>query len=108
MKKLHLMLHDSVYGALRLEAERTGIPVVQIAQQAIAERLRSLKREEIHRQLAEYARACAGTDQDLDPYFESAAIDELRKLSESDERAAQTQPPRVRNARGGSASTRHA
>ncbi|MBI2921616.1 MAG: hypothetical protein HYY18_11090 [Planctomycetes bacterium] len=84
MKNLHIPLPDSIYAALRAEAERSDRPATQLARQAIADWLKAARRAEVHRQLAEYAAACAGTNQDLDPALENAAIDELRRLDEEE------------------------
>jgi len=84
VKNLPVPLSDQLYALLQAQASRTARPAAQLAREAIVDWLRSVKREEVSRQLARYAAACAGTDQDLDPDLEDVAIDELRRLDQQE------------------------
>jgi hypothetical protein len=75
MKNFHLPLPERTYNELRAEAERVKLPATTIAREAIALWLRARKRAARHKAIAAYAAEVAGTELDLDPSLESAAIE---------------------------------
>jgi hypothetical protein len=79
MKNFHLPLPERAYAELRAEAERAHQPTTAIAREAIAVWLRARKKALRHTAIADYAAAAAGTEFDLDPLLESAAIEQLMK-----------------------------
>jgi hypothetical protein len=79
MKNFHLPLPDPTYDQLRAEAERAHIPATILAREAIDSWLRQQKRKARHDAIAAYAAEMAGTDFDLDPGLEAAAIEHLLK-----------------------------
>jgi predicted DNA-binding protein len=85
VKNFHLPLPDRTYRELRLIAERTHRPATQLAREAIESWIEKLKGDALRREIEEYARANAGSEVDLDPRIESAAIEYLH-AAESDEK----------------------
>lgn len=78
MKNLHVPLPEPVHAKLRAAAEATGRPATEVARDAIERWLAELARDARRRAVAEYAAAVAGTDADLDPALERAAVASLR------------------------------
>jgi predicted DNA-binding protein len=74
----HLPLPAELYEELRAEARRRGRPATTVARQVIEDGLRSLRRQELAEEIAEYARENAGTLADLDAELETAGIESLR------------------------------
>lgn len=64
---------------LREEAEASKRPATAIAREAIESWLRERRRSELYEAIAGYAARHAGTDVDLMPGLESAALDHLRQ-----------------------------
>lgn len=81
-RSFHLPLPAVLYEELRAEARRRGRPATVVAREAIAESLRALRRQELAEEIAEYARANAGTSADLDSELEAAGIEHLRAKKE--------------------------
>jgi hypothetical protein len=54
-----------------------------IARQTIEARLRAKRRQKLDEKIAEYARACAGTEADLDSRLEEAGLESLRVMYRS-------------------------
>jgi hypothetical protein len=79
MKNFHLPLPEHTYTHLRAEAERMQVPATILAREAIDWWLRQQLREARHEAIAAYAVEMAGTQFDLDPNLESAAIEHLLK-----------------------------
>ena len=79
MKNFHLPLPELTYSRLRAESERTQIPATALAREAIDLWLRQQLRKSRHKAIAAYAEEMAGTNLDLDPVLESAAIEHLMK-----------------------------
>ncbi len=77
MKNFHLPLPDDIYIQLRAEAERTQVPATTLARAAIDSWLRNQLRKARHDAIAAYAAEIAGTNFDLDPELESAAVEHL-------------------------------
>ena len=79
MKNFHLPLPEETYAQLRAEAGRAQVPATTLARQAIDLWLRHQRRVARHAAIAAYAEELAGTNLDLDPDLESAAIEHLAK-----------------------------
>ncbi|MGA1997678.1 MAG: hypothetical protein ABSH45_18055 [Bryobacteraceae bacterium] len=79
MKNFHLPLPEQTYSRLRAEAERTRVPATALAREAIDLWLRLQLRKARHQAIAAYAGEMAGTNFDLDPVLEAAAIEHLAK-----------------------------
>lgn len=75
MKNFHLSLPERTCDQLRSEAGKEKMPATALAREAIDAFLRERKRAETDRAITEYASAVAGAAEDLDPLFESAAIE---------------------------------
>jgi hypothetical protein len=79
MKNFHLPLPEQTYAELRAEAERAQRPATLIAREAIVVWLRARKKVLRHKAIMEYATDIAGTEFDLDPALEAAAVEQLLK-----------------------------
>jgi len=79
MKNFHLPLPEETYAHLRAEAERMQVPATTLARQALDWWLREQFRKARQDAIAAYAAEMAGTQLDLDPEFESAAVEHLLK-----------------------------
>ena len=77
MKNFHLPLPEGTYDELRAEAERARLPATTVAREAISSWLRARKKTARRQAVMEYAARMAGTQFDLDPLLEAAAIEEL-------------------------------
>lgn len=80
MRKIHnfhVPLPVDLYRRLRVEAARSGVPATELARDAIRDALKHRQREALNAAIESYARAAAGTDQDLDEALEAAGIDKL-------------------------------
>ena len=77
MRNFHLPLPDQTYDQLRTEAQRRRVPATSLARQALQEWLRAKKKLATRQAIAAYASRNAGTDSDLDPRLEAAAIEFL-------------------------------
>jgi hypothetical protein len=77
-KNLHVPLPEPLYAELRLAAQNAGRPATEIARDAIGRWLAEQRRSALRAAIAEYARASAGTEADLDRDLERATIEHLR------------------------------
>ena len=77
LKNLHVPLPEPLNRELRAEAKRSGQPATELAREAIRRLLEKRKREALHREIAGYATAVAGTEQDLDSDLEAASVEHL-------------------------------
>ena len=77
-RNLHVPLPEGLYRQLRAEAERTQRPATDLAREAIDRWLLEERRATLHDEIARYAAAAAGTESDLAPDLEAAAIEHLR------------------------------
>ena len=80
MRNFHVPLTKEQHSRLRDESKRSRRPATALAREAIADwldRRRLLARD---RRIAEFAAEWAGTELDLDPDLESAAVEELKRL----------------------------
>jgi hypothetical protein len=71
----HLPLPQELHEMLRAEAEASGEPATNVARTALADWLKSRKRERRHAEIAAFAKEHAGTDLDLDRDLEEAGIE---------------------------------
>lgn len=76
-RNLHVPLDSALYQALMAEARRSGRPATQVAREAIESLLEERRKDALEHDLLDYARAVAGTKDDLDPILESAGIEQL-------------------------------
>ncbi len=79
MKNFHVPLPEETYVRLRAAAERANVPATSLAREAIDVWLRRQWHKARHDAIAAFAAETAGTDLDLDPGLESAAIEHLVK-----------------------------
>lgn len=77
MKNFHLPLPEQTWSGLRAEAERAQVPATALAREAIDWWLREQAKKARHDQIAAWAAEMAGTDLDLDPNLETAAVELL-------------------------------
>ncbi len=77
MKNFHLPLPDRTYEELSAEAKRTRRPATAMAREAIGLWLRARRKTARHRAIAAYAERFAGTELDLNPALEQAAVEML-------------------------------
>jgi hypothetical protein len=77
-RNFHVPLPEALYDALRREAERAREPATVLARRAIEAWLAERQRAAVHEAVAAYAARHAGTELDLDPALEQAAIEALR------------------------------
>ena len=77
LHNFHIPLPEDLYSSLRAEARRAKRPATQLAREAIAAWIDELRREALHREIAAYALANAGTCSDLDPDLEAAGVELL-------------------------------
>ena len=82
-KNLHVPLPDHLNRELRAEAKRTGQPATELAREAIRSLLERRRRETLHIEIASYAAAVAGTQQDLDSDLEAASVEDLLDAEDS-------------------------
>jgi hypothetical protein len=83
VKNFHLPLPDHTYTQLRAAAERTQVPATALAREAIDVWLKQQARKARHDAITAYAEELAGTNFDLDPVLEVAAIEHLLKTSKA-------------------------
>jgi predicted DNA-binding protein len=74
----HVPLPTDVYSRLRSEAERQRKPATQLVKQAVEYWLDQQEKLILHEEIARYAAESAGTADDLDESFETAALEHLR------------------------------
>ncbi|HYL74659.1 MAG TPA: hypothetical protein VEU96_10665 [Bryobacteraceae bacterium] len=79
MKNFHLPLPEQTYAHLRAQAERLQVPATTLAREAVDWWLRQQMRKARQDAIAAYAAEMAGTNLDLDPDLEPAAIEHLVK-----------------------------
>jgi hypothetical protein len=80
MRNFHLPLPDATYTALRAEAKRAKLPATAIAREAISDWLRARRKTVRQKAVTKYATTTAGTQFDMDPTLEAAAIRELIRM----------------------------
>ena len=76
-KNFHVPLPEALYERLREEADRSGVPATSVVREAVEVYLTESEREAARREIAIYARAVAGTRDDLDEDLEAASIEFL-------------------------------
>ena len=77
LKNLHVPLPEPLYRRLRAGAEHSGRPATDLAREAITRWLADEERKAVHEALRAYARAEAGTRNDLDPELMEASLEHL-------------------------------
>lgn len=82
-RNFHLPLPDELYAELQAEAVRKREPLTHVVRRALEQHVEAERRAALHRAIAHYADAMAGTAADLDPELEAASIDRL--LAEDDD-----------------------
>ena len=78
MKHLHVPLSESLHAALMDVAKASGESATALARRAIEDALWERRKQAIREELAAYARAVAGTLDDLDPDLEEAGLEVWR------------------------------
>jgi hypothetical protein len=74
VRNFHVPLPESLYKRLKKEADERSIPATQLARKAIESWLKAKERIRVAEDIQAYAVAAAGTEADLDPEMESAAL----------------------------------
>lgn len=74
----HVPMPGEMYRNLRAEAVRRGMPATALARQVIEEWLETRRRLAVAEAITTYAAEVAGTQMDLDPELEAAAVEALR------------------------------
>lgn len=77
MANFHLPLSTELHELLREEAEQSGQPATAIAREVLQDGLAQRRKLRLHRQIATWAAAHAGTDLDLDEDLERAGLGAL-------------------------------
>jgi len=77
MKNFHVPLPEQTYNDLQAESKRAQVPATVLAREAVDSWLRHQRRKARRDAIAAYASEIAGTNLDLDPGLESAAIEHL-------------------------------
>lgn len=77
VRNLHVPLPEELYANLREESARADQPATVLVRQAIIRWLEESRRERLAREIGDYARAVAGTKDDLDVELETAAVEHL-------------------------------
>jgi hypothetical protein len=77
MKNFHLPLPEQTYADLRAVAEHMRVPATTLAREAVDSWLREQARIARRDAIAAYAAEMAGTELDLDPGLEEAAVEHL-------------------------------
>lgn len=75
--KLNLPLPEPLHAALFREAKRSGRPATHLVREALSRWLAERERERVAAEIARFAAEHAGTEIDLDPGLEAAAVDAL-------------------------------
>ena len=78
VRNFHLPLPEPLNRRLRDVAARTNRPTTAVARYAIESWLRHQRRAAVREAIAAYAAGVAGSQEDLDPALETAALDALR------------------------------
>lgn len=73
----HVPLSEPVYQRLKATAARQHKPATYLVKQALEYWLADQEKLAVHEEIAAYASAMAGSDEDLDPTLESASADFL-------------------------------
>jgi predicted DNA-binding protein len=73
----HVPLPDPVYQRLKEAAARQQRPATQLVKHAVDYWLAEQEKIAVHEEIAAYARAMAGSDNDLDVALEAASVDFL-------------------------------
>lgn len=79
-RNLHVPLSEDAHARLKRQAARAGRPATVLAREAIDAWLNAQERLEIREEISAYARAAAGSREDLDPALERAAVEHLTTL----------------------------
>jgi hypothetical protein len=77
LHNFHLPLAEDLYLSLRKTARRLSRPATELAREALIRWLEEEKRNNLHREISEYAAIHAGTPADLDEDMERASIEHL-------------------------------
>lgn len=72
--KLELSLEEDVWNMLHDEAARSGLPTISLTCEVVTNWVRERHRQRVALKIAEFAAAHAGSDLDLDPVLETAAL----------------------------------
>ncbi len=82
---LHVPLPESLYQKLRQEAALQGQPATVITRAALESYLQELERKRLRREFADWIKANAGTELDLDQELEAAGIENMLAKTTWDE-----------------------
>jgi len=75
---MNVPLSTEMHAALFQEAKRAGKPATRIVREVLAEWLAARERARRDAEIERFAAEFAGTDVDLDPELEAAAVEALR------------------------------
>lgn len=79
VKNFHVPMPPELHADLMQSAQVAGESATSIAREAIAQRVKELKRQQRRERIALYAAEMAGTDHDLNPDWEEAGLELWRK-----------------------------
>ena len=80
LQNLHVPLPEDLHSELRAESNRVGQPLTELAREAIRQLLERRKRDALDQEIAAYAAAVSGSDDDLDPHLEAASVEHLTQF----------------------------
>ncbi len=75
MRTFHLPLPDSLHEALKEEAASAQRAATEVVREALTQWLDNRRRQRIADEIEAYARACAGSAEDLDADLERASLE---------------------------------
>jgi Arc/MetJ-type ribon-helix-helix transcriptional regulator len=82
LRNFHVPLPEELYRQLREEAERLRQPATHVVRQAIQSWLDRQHQDRLYEAIQAYAREQAGSEADLDPALEAAALEHLTDLEQ--------------------------
>lgn len=77
MPNFHIPLPEPIHARLRAAAQAAGRPSTDLAREWVRDGLDRFERDEVEREIREFAEQWAGTELDLDPALEAAGIDAI-------------------------------
>jgi Arc/MetJ-type ribon-helix-helix transcriptional regulator len=83
MRTFHLPLPETLHDALKEEAASAQRAATEVVREALTQWLDNRRRQRIADEIEAYARACAGTAEDLDSELERASLDAWSNLEPS-------------------------
>lgn len=84
--KMNLPLSPETHTAIFGEARRRGLPATRLVRSILEDWLREQRKARLGDEIRRFAERHAGSEVDLSPAFEDAAVAELRRLNNDEAR----------------------